>query len=75
MFQVVRTWISHWLAIFLKTYNPENHRRPSRYSEPNDLDVPKFIDRFEERNADRFEEHEKIKQAVADAKASLGIKD
>jgi len=66
MFTEIKAW---FLAHFLKRYNLPDDRKPRRYPEaPPDVDLPRFIDRYAERNSDP-EINEKVQEVVARLKA------
>jgi len=66
-------WLkSLWLAVFLKKSIQPDERRPQRYPEEKpDVDLPRFIDRYAERNCDLDTQaiELKVQEAVARLKS------
>jgi hypothetical protein len=69
MFAQIKAW---FLAHFLKRYIAPDERRPRRYPEEKpDTDLPRFVDRYAERNSDLETQgiNEKVQEAVARLKS------
>jgi len=69
MWDKLKSW---FLAYFLKRYVTSVFRPPKRYPEaPPDVDLPRFVDRYSERNSDldTVQINEKVQEAVARLKA------
>ena len=65
------TEIKAWLAHFLKNYIKPDDRKPRRYPEaPSNIDIPRHIDHYWDRNSGEAmrEIDEKVKTAIANLK-------